>query len=121
MITREINGVGVLELPADGPLIGSEQDALDLMGETYGNEGIELLLVPASRLHPDFFALRTGMAGAFLQKMQNYRFRVAVVGDISPAVAASDALRDVVYESNKIGRMLFAADDRELAEKLRRL
>ena len=107
----------VLEVPATGAPVGAERDALDLMGETYGQE-IDLILVPASRLHPDFLKLATGMAGGFLQKMQNYGFRVAVVGDISAGVAASKALRDFVYESNKVGRMLFVADREELERRL---
>lgn len=117
MNVTEINGIRVLRTPEEGPPLGSEQDALDLLGEAYGH-GATLIAVPASRLHEDFLKLRTGMAGAFLQKMQNYGVRFAVVGDISAAVAASAALRDLVYESNKVGRLLFVADDEELARRL---
>jgi hypothetical protein len=113
----ELNGAQILEASQDGPPIGTEQDALDLIGETYGTE-IALIAVPAARLHPDFLVLRTGMAGAFLQKMQNYGFRFAIVGDISAAAAASTALRDFVFESSKAGRMLFVADREELARRL---
>jgi hypothetical protein len=113
----EISGVRVLEVPAEGPPLGSERDAGDLIGETWGQD-IGLIAVPAARLHPDFLKLRTGMAGGFLQKLQNYGYRFAVVGDISAAVAASTPLRDFVYESNRIGRMLFVADATELAERL---
>jgi hypothetical protein len=107
----------VLEVPDSGAAIGTEREALDLMGEAYGQE-IDLIVVPASRLHPDFLKLSTGMAGAFLQKMQNYGFRVAVLGDIGASVAASTALHDFVYESNKVGRMLFVADRKELERRL---
>ena len=117
MKVTTIGNVRVLEVPATGSAIGSEQDALDLMGEAYGHEA-DLVVVPAGRLHADFLKLSTGMAGAFLQKMQNYGFRFAVVGDISAAVAASKALHDFVYESNKVGRMLFVTDEEELARRL---
>jgi hypothetical protein len=114
----EISGTRVLEVPADGAPLGSDQDARDLIGEAWGHGEIALIAVPAARLHPDFLKLRTGMAGEFLQKMQNYGLRFAVVGDISSAVATSQPLRDFVYESNKVGRMLFVADANELAERL---
>ena len=117
MNVTEINGVRVFRTPENGPPLGSEQDALDLLGEAYGHDAT-MIAVSASRLHEDFLKLRTGMAGAFLQKMQNYGFRFAVVGDISAAVTESEALRDFVYESNKMGRMLFVADDEELARRL---
>lgn len=117
MTVIELNGVRILEASPEGPALGSEQDALDLLGEAYGTEAT-LIAVPARRLHEDFLTLRTGMAGAFLQKMQNYGFRFAVVGDISAAVAGSKALHDFVYESNGIGRVLFVADRDELARRL---
>lgn len=117
MTVTEINGTAVFQAPDEGPPLGSEQDALDLLGEAYG-QGATLIAVPATRLHQDFLKLRTGMAGAFLQKMQNYGFRFAVVGDISAAVAESTALRDFVYESNKVGRMLFVADLEDLKRNL---
>ncbi len=117
MTVTEISGVKVFMAPAEGPLLGSEQDALDLIGDAHPSEA-HLIAVPVSRLRPEFLSLRTGMAGAFLQKMQNYSYSFAVVGDISVAVAASKALHDFVYESNKVGRMLFVADENELAERL---
>ena len=112
-----VNGVRILRVPAEGPAIGTEQDALDLIGETYGQE-VDLIAVPAARLHPDFLRLRTRMAGDFMQKMQNYGLRLAIVGDISAAVAGSPALRDFVYESNSIGRMVFVQDEDEMIRRL---
>ena len=112
-----IKGVMVLRLPADGPLLGTEPDALDLIAAAYGQE-TDLIAILSIRLQPDFLKLRSGMAGAFLQKMQNYGYRVAIVGDISAAVAASDALRDFVYESNKVGQVLFAASEDDLRDRL---
>lgn len=117
MTVTELNGIRIFVAPQDGPPLGAEQDALDLMGEVHGTE-VSLIAVPASRLHPDFLRLRTGMAGAFLQKMQNYGYRFAVVGDITDALAGSTALRDFVHESNRIGHMLFVADRDELARRV---
>lgn len=113
MIRSEVHGLGVARLADEGPLLGTEQDALDLIGATYGHD-IDLLIIPVGRLQPDFFRLRTGMAGGFLQKMQNYGLRVAIVGDITPAIAASEALADFVRESNRIGAVLFVPDEAAL-------
>jgi len=113
----EIKGHRILEVDATGPQIGIESDAIDLIGEAY-EQSADLIALPLSRLHPDFLELRTGMAGAFLQKMQTYRYRVALVGDISQEIGASTALRDFVYECNAVGQTLFVADQKDLASRL---
>lgn len=114
MNTYTLSGLRVAELPADGPVISAEQDALDIIGNTYGLD-IDLVAIPVARLAPEFFRLRNGLAGAFIQKLTNYQLRVAFVGDISADLAASDALRDFVYESNKGKQVVFATDAADLA------
>jgi hypothetical protein len=117
MNTYMLGTTRIAGLPADGPLLSTEQDALDIIGDSYGLEA-DFIAIPVSRLAPDFFRLRTGLAGAFIQKLVNYGLRVAFVGDISAEVAASDALRDFVYESNKGSQVLFAIDAADLARRL---
>jgi hypothetical protein len=107
----------VLLVAADGPSLASEQSALDLIGATYG-EDVEMIAVPASRLGDDFFRLKTGIAGAFIQKFRNYSHRLAIVGDISGYVERSKPLRDFVSESNKGRDVLFVRDLDALAAKL---
>lgn len=106
-----------LVLDQTGPLLRSEDDARDVIQETFGT-GIELAVVPIERLDPDFFVLRTGVAGVFVQKVVQYRLRLAVVGDISAHVAASDALRDWVREVNRGRDILFVPDMAALEERL---
>ena len=103
------NKLTLLELGATGPLLASEQDALDLIGETYGTDA-DIIVVPLARLDPRFFELRNGLAGAFFQKLQNYQKRLVVLGDIADKVAASKSLHDFVHESNRVGNHLFAPD-----------
>ena len=100
-------------LPADGPLIAVESDILDPIGNA-GYNGADMLVIPVSRLSPDFFKLSTGLAGAILQKCMNYQLKVAIVGDISAYTARSGPLRDFVYESNKHGTVRFVASEAEL-------
>jgi len=89
-----------------------------MIQETFGT-GIELAVVPIERLDPDFFVLRTGVAGVFVQKLVQYRLRLAVVGDISAHVAASDALRDWVREVNRGRDILFVPDVDALEARLK--
>jgi len=107
-----------LVLDPTGPLLRSEDDARDVIQETFGT-GIELAVVPVGRLDPDFFVLRTGVAGVFVQKLVQYRLRLAVVGDISARVAASDAVRDWVREVNRGRDILFVRDMAALEARLR--
>jgi hypothetical protein len=119
MSTEEINGIHLHFASAEGPALSSEQDALDLLGETYGTE-TDMLVVPASRFAPDFFDLSTTKAGHFFQKMQNYQMRLAILGDLSGHTARSKALGDFVGETNRIGHHLFAADREALEAGLGR-
>ncbi|MGI5460608.1 DUF4180 domain-containing protein [Streptomyces sp. CA-249302] len=102
----------------DGPPLDGEQAALDLIGDAMGNDA-EVVVVPVERVGGEFFRLRSGVAGAVMQKFVNYRQRLAVVGDISEHVAESTALRDFVHETNQRGHIWFLADHDALEAKLR--
>ncbi len=111
------NGLALLELDAAGPLLATEQDAVDLIGETYGTDA-DIIVVPLARLDPQFLELRSGIAGIFFQKLQNYGKRLVVLGDIATEVAASKSLRDFVYETNRIGNHLFVPDREAMLARL---
>jgi hypothetical protein len=111
-----LGGVAVLVCGEDGPAIAGPQDALDIIGATYGRA--DVAAVPASRFDESFFRLRTGLAGEVMQKFVNYQVRLAVVGDISAHTAASTALRDLVVESNRGRHIWFVADLDELRTRL---
>ena len=115
MQIEQINGVTVAVY--DGPIIATELDSTEMIGSCYGL-GIDLVAIPVERLADDFFRLRTGLAGAVLQKFQNYGFRVAVIGDIARWSAASGALRDFAIESNRRGQVLFLPDLVSLESRL---
>ena len=57
-----------------------------------------------------------GIAGEVVQKLVNYRRRVAVVGNFSGI--DSKSLRDFIYESNRRGNMIFVASFEEAKAKL---
>jgi hypothetical protein len=100
-------------VPLEGAPLGSEQSALDLMGEAYGT-GAEVFLIPVKRLNPEFFRLASGLAGGFVQKLQNYGYRVYVLGDISQYVAHSEPLAAFVRETNRVGRHRFVGEEGQL-------
>jgi len=117
MAVRTINGVAVFVCPDEGPSLDDDRSLSDLIVDLFGS-GAKVVAVPLARLGPDFLRLSTGVAGNILQKLVNYRFQVAVVGDVSAAVAASGPLRDFVRESNRGTSVWFVADLAALEARL---
>lgn len=117
MATYEINGVRVAELDVEGDKVVSGGDANDLISAAWSDDA-HMVAVPVARFGAEFFTLRSGLAGEIFQKFQNYRVRLAVVGDISAHVAASSALRDFVYETNAVGHHLFVETPAALKARL---
>jgi hypothetical protein len=116
---EHIGGVPVLVVAPDGKPLRTDGDALDLIGHASW-AGAEWVAIPASRLHDDFFRLRTRVAGEIVQKFVNYRLGLAVLGDISRFIDSSDALRDFVRESNAGTQTWFLRDADDLADRLAR-
>jgi len=110
--------MSILRLDADGPLIRTGQDAMDLIATTFGGGGDETIVVPVERLDPDFFRLSTGVAGEIAQKFVNYRRRLIVLGDVSDHVESSDAFRDWVREVNRGHDIRFVASPAELDDSV---
>jgi hypothetical protein len=110
------HGVTILVCDADGPVVGTVQDALDLIGEAF--QGAEVVAVAAARFDDRFFTLSTGLAGEVMQKFVNYRLRLVIVGDIERHLSASSALRALVHESNEGTHVWFVADLAELDTRL---
>lgn len=119
MHMREIAGLQLAELAADGSLLDGEAGALDIIGEIYGT-GADMVVVPVSRLGDGFFDLKSGKLGAVTQKFTNYQLRAAFIGDISKYLASSKPLQDYVRETNAGKRMVFANDLVELEAILSR-
>lgn len=109
----ELRGVRVFEYAAEGAPPRTGRDAADLLSAAWEHQA-SVLVFPVQRLGDDFFNLKTRIAGEVLQKLVQYRMRVAIVGDISRYVAESTALRDFVYESNRGDQVRFVASLEEL-------
>lgn len=94
----ETKGVKYVEGPHEGLLISSENDALDLVAYC-GENDTNRLLLHAVNLHDDFFNLKTGLAGAVLQKFVNYGIKSASV--IPRDLSDQGRFREMAVESNR--------------------
>lgn len=117
MSLQILNSARIWLCDAEGAALSSARDATDIIGDTWGTE-VAVIALPASRLTDEFFDLHTRLAGQFVQKFVNYGAALAIVGDISVHVAASNALRDFVYESNRGRHLWFVEDLEALAARL---
>lgn len=111
---ENLHGHRALICAPQGPVIATERDATDIIGDAFSAD-VTLVVLPVARLAEGFFQLSTRMAGDIIQKFVNYGFQVVILGDISLQVAASNALRDYVYESN-LGRQVWFVSRREELE-----
>jgi hypothetical protein len=98
-----------------GPMVNTVDDALDLLGNA-DYQGAQRIVIHQAQLHPDFFELKSGLAGDILQKFSNYRMQLAIAGDFRDI--SSKSLRDFIYESNKQGRIFFVATLEDALDKL---
>lgn len=112
---REIHGTRVLICGEDGERLESERDIGTFLGAAWA-EDAALVAIPVARINADFFRLNTRLAGETAQKFVNYRIQLAIIGDISPWLAESKALRDFVYEANR-GQALWFLDDLAALER----
>jgi hypothetical protein len=87
-------------------LISEPGGILDLMAEA-GMNDCSKLIIHSGSLHPDFFDLKTKLAGEILQKFSNYRMKLAIIGDFSDI--KSKSLRDFIRESNRTGIIAFVS------------
>jgi hypothetical protein len=113
----ERHGVRVLVLPETGPVIAGEADAMDVVGQAFGEEA-EIVAVPVARLTPEFVRLASGVAGAIVQKFVNYRLRLVVVGPLEQHGPPSGPVADWVREANRGRELWFVADLDELDARL---
>jgi hypothetical protein len=114
---KTVGGAIIAEILPGVDLISNPDDILDLMAEARYN-GSSTMIIQDRSLHPDFFDLKTRVAGEILQKFSNYRMRLAVVGNFS--AFKSKSLQDFIRESNRMGTIYFVGTIDEALSKLGR-
>ncbi|HEY9260356.1 DUF4180 domain-containing protein, partial [Chitinophaga sp.] len=100
---------------SDTIAISNIEDALDILGNC-SYQGADNIILHEQNITPDFFDLKTKIAGEILQKFSTYNVRLAIVGDFTKYT--SQSLKDFIYESNKGGRINFVNTVAEATEKL---
>ena len=107
---NKIANIEVAEVISDDIIINKSEDGIDLLGNLY-YQGFDKVLIYEKNITPDFFELKTGIAGEILQKFSNYRVRLSIVGDFSKYTSKS--LHQFIYESNKAGHVNFITSKEE--------
>ena len=107
----EVNGQKIAEVISDEIVIKDPQDALDMMAAA-DYEGARAIMIYEKNIIPDFFELRTKIAGEILQKFSNYRVKLAIIGEFEKF--KSKSLQAFIRESNR-GKQVFFTTDRESA------
>lgn len=113
----ELGGKRVLTYVVEAGSIADPSRALDLIAAASSADA-DWVVLSVEGLAGDFFSLRSGIAGEFVQKFVNYGRRLAIVGDVSRHVEASTAFRDFVREANRGAQLWFVADVGELGRRL---
>lgn len=107
--------INVVKIEDEKILIFDEQSALDVFMSLAYETGENRFIISKENIIEDFFDLRTKIAGGILQKIINYRMKLAIIGDFSKY--KSKSLRDFIYECNS-GRDIFFVENESDALKL---
>ncbi|KOY86796.1 alpha/beta hydrolase [bacterium 336/3] len=98
------NETKIAEIVSESMIIATTEDGLDVLASLYF-QGFDKIIIHQNNITPDFFDLKTGIAGEILQKFSNYRVQLAIIGDFSQYISKS--LKDFIFESNKQGHIIF--------------
>lgn len=115
IIAHQQADVKVAEVASEKVFIRTAEDGVDLLGNIYF-QGFDRVIIHEKHIAPEFFNLKTGIAGEILQKFSNYRVRLAIVGDFEKYTAKS--IRDFIFESNKTGHVNFVGSVSEALDRL---
>lgn len=105
--THNIDNTKVAEIITDKVILRSTEDGLELLGNLY-YQGFDKIIIHEKNITPEFFDLRTKIAGEILQKFAQYQMPLIIVGDFSKY--QSKSLNDFIFESNKSQQINFIKD-----------
>ena len=110
-----VNGHKIAEVESEEVVVNDTRDALDLMATAH-SQGATGIVLFEKNLKPEFFDLKTGLAGEILQKYTNYHMKIAIVGDFEKF--ESKSLKAFMAESNRGKRVAFVPDREAAVAKL---
>src|SRR5699024_9207193 len=108
--THNINDIKVAEIITDEIILRTTEDGLDLLGNLYYH-GYNKIIIHEKNITPDFFDLKTKIAGDILQKFIQYQMPLTIIGDFSKF--KSKSLNDFIFESNKGKQINFVSSQSE--------
>ncbi len=111
--THPINGIKAAEIVSNEIILTTIEDSLDLLGNLY-YQGFDKIIIYEKNITPEFFDLKTRIAGDILQKFVQYQMSLVIVGDFSKF--NSKSLHDFIFESNKGKQINFVSDLSETIE-----
>lgn len=109
------NGIQLAEITSPDLLIQTAEDGLDLLGNLYYQD-FDRIILYQENISPEFFDLKTGLAGEILQKFTTYRVRLVIIGEFE--TFTSKSLQDFMRESNQRKQVNFVPT---LSEAIQRL
>ncbi|MCA0366291.1 MAG: DUF4180 domain-containing protein [Bacteroidetes bacterium] len=92
------DGIRVAKIKSEAILIHNLDDATQLLGDIY-YQGFDKIILDEQHICPDFFDLKTKLAGEILQKFSNFKMKLEIVGNWGKY--ESKSLQDFIFESNK--------------------
>ena len=110
-IQHTLNGRTIAEL-GDNVSLATAQEFLQMIMDS----AAEAVIVHKENIDESFFDLRSGLAGDMLQKIVNYRLRLAIVGDFSQY--DSKSLQAFILESNRSNTIVFVSTVEEAMKRL---
>lgn len=96
-------------------IISDDCSFLDVFMTISYETGENRFIISKDNLAEDFFNLANKMAGNIIQKVVNYKMKLAIIGDFSKY--ESKALKDFMYECNN-GNDIFFVDNKYDALKM---
>lgn len=105
--THNIEDTKVAEIITDKVILRSTEDGLDLLGNLYYQD-FDKIIIHEKNITPEFFDLKTKIAGEILQKFAQYQMPLIIVGNFSKY--KSKSLNDFIFESNKSEQINFIKD-----------
>ena len=110
------SGIKVVVQNSDIQFFDDAKIVLDYAAHVEHVHGCRNIAVYKEMFDENFFDLSYGLAGEIAQKLVNYGFRLAIIGDFSGYTSKS--LKAFMYESNRGMHLYFVADEDEAFRKL---
>lgn len=113
--TITLNNHDIVSITSDSIILSDEDDILDIIWSVM-TSGMTTIAINQSNISPTFFDLKTKLAWSILQKISTYGYKLIIIWDFS--IYESKSLQDFIYESNKVGRVLFVDHINDAADLL---